>query len=78
MYSLEKFLAAYDSGHLGSRTAGRATGGSAQVSAAAQSARIRMRIPTNTTIVGLGADARIIGAWFDIRPGRATTTRQPT
>ena len=36
-------------------------------SAAAQAARVRIRIPPNTTIYGVGADATLIGAWLDIR-----------
>ncbi len=37
-------------------------------SAAAQSARVRIRIPANTTIYGVGPNPTIRGAWFDIRP----------
>jgi pectate lyase len=33
----------------------------------AQQARVRIRLGSNTTIVGLGRDATIRGAWFDIR-----------
>jgi pectate lyase len=33
----------------------------------AQQARVRIRIGSNTTIVGLGRTAKIRGAWFDIR-----------
>ncbi len=44
-------------------------------SAAAQSARIRMRVPDNTTIVGTDARATIRGAWFDLR-GTATARRR--
>jgi len=33
----------------------------------AQQARVRIRIGSNTTIVGLGKNATIKGAWFDIR-----------
>jgi pectate lyase len=36
-------------------------------SAAAQAARVRIRVPPNTTIFGVGTDAAIIGAWLDIR-----------
>ena len=69
MYSLEKFLAAYDPATWGRKPPVGPQEEARKVSAAAQSARIRMRIPSNTTIVGLGTDARIIGAWLDIRPG---------
>ena len=44
-------------------------------SAAVQSARIRMRVPDNTTIVGTDAGATIRGAWFDLR-GTATARRR--
>jgi pectate lyase len=69
MYALEKYLAAYDPATWGRVPPAGPQEEARKVSAAAQSARIRMRVPANTTIVGLGADARIIGAWFDIRPG---------
>jgi pectate lyase len=36
-------------------------------SMAAQQARVRIRPGSNTTIVGMGKDATIRGAWFDIR-----------
>ena len=36
-------------------------------SAAAQAARVRIRIPPNTTLYGVGTDATLIGAWLDIR-----------
>jgi pectate lyase len=45
-------------------------------SASAQSARVRIRIPANTTIYGIGANPTIRGAWFDIRPS-STTGNQP-
>jgi pectate lyase len=38
-----------------------------RASASAQSARIRMRVPDNTTIVGLDRRATIRGAWLDVR-----------
>ena len=37
-------------------------------SASAQSARVRIRVPANTTLYGIGANPTIRGAWFDIRP----------
>lgn len=67
-YTLEAFLAAYDpavwgrdeepngpleDGRLASRNA--------------QQARVRIRVGSNTTIVGLGKNATIKGAWFDLR-----------
>jgi len=69
MYSLDAYLAAYDPATWGRVPVTGPQERARVASAAAQSARIRMRIPTNTTIVGLSADARIIGAWLDIRPG---------
>ena len=41
----------------------------------AQQARVRIRIGDNTTIVGLGPNATIRGAWFDIR-GTTTVARR--
>jgi pectate lyase len=35
-------------------------------SAAAQAARIRVRVPPNTTIHGIGSGATLLGAWLDI------------
>lgn len=70
LYSLEQYLADYDPAVWGrdSEPAGpqeRAR----RASAAAQQSRIRIRIPSNTTLVGVGPGATIRGAWFDIRPG---------
>ena len=69
-YSLDAYLAAYDPAVWGrdeepSGPQERARDASAD----AQAARIRIRIPPNTTIVGVTPDAGIRGAWFDIRPG---------
>jgi pectate lyase len=70
MYSLEKFLADYDPDGPWGRVNPSGPQERARVaSAAAQQARVRIRIPPNTTIVGAGADARVVGAWFDIRLG---------
>jgi pectate lyase len=41
-------------------------------SAAAQEKRVRLRIPANTTIYGLGSDAALVGAWLDIAPENAS------
>lgn len=46
-----------------------------RASAAAQSARIRMRVPDHTTIVGTDRSATIRGAWFDLR-GTAAVPRR--
>ena len=44
-------------------------------SAAAQSSRVRLRVPDNTTILGTDARATLRGAWFDLR-GSATAKRR--
>lgn len=44
-------------------------------SAAAQSARVRMRVPDNTTIVGTDPRATLRGVWLDLR-GTATIRRR--
>jgi pectate lyase len=67
-YTLEAYLAAFDPTVWGrtqvpSGPLELARGASQQ----AQQARIRIRIGSNTTIVGLGDSAVIRGAWFDIR-----------
>jgi pectate lyase len=67
-YTLEAFLATYDPAVWGrdeepsgpledARLASRNT----------QQARVRIKVGSNTTIVGLGKKARILGAWLDIR-----------
>jgi pectate lyase len=73
MYSLHAFLFMYDpAGALGQRMARdrqEPYGGqeNARVaSAAAQAARIRVRVPPNTTLYGTGDDARLIGAALDV------------
>ena len=66
-YTLEAFLATFDPAVWGR---GAPTGEleTARVaSQAAQQARVRVRIGSNTTIVGKGRNATIRGAWFDIR-----------
>ena len=44
-------------------------------SAAAQSARVRMRVPDNVTILGAAPGATLRGAWFDLR-GTAAVKRR--
>src|SRR5690606_14689540 len=68
-YSLEAFLAAYDPATWGRVDPGGPLERARAASAAAQQSRVRIRIPANTTIVGVGGNARMRGAWFDIRPG---------
>ena len=69
MYSLHAFLAMYDpAGPLG-RDKMDPWGGQEEArraSAAAQAGRIRVRVPSNTTIHGVGGDATLVGAWLDI------------
>ncbi|HEU4624032.1 MAG TPA: hypothetical protein VFS52_04675 [Steroidobacteraceae bacterium] len=66
-YTLEAFLATYDPAVWG-RVAPSGPLESARVaSQAAQQARVRIRIGSNTTIVGVGKKATLRGAWLDIR-----------
>lgn len=70
MYSLAQYLADYDPATWGRDAEPSGPQERARVaSVAAQQARIRIRVPSNTTIVGVTRDATIRGAWFDIRPG---------
>lgn len=75
-YSLEAFLAAYDPATWGRVNPSGPLERARVASAAAQQARVRIRIPANTTIVGASRDARVRGAWFDIRPS-STSGNQP-
>jgi pectate lyase len=73
-YTLDAFLAAYDPESWG-RTSPRGPLEAARLtSRAAQEARVRIRIGSNTTIVGLDKHATIRGGWFDIR-GTASVNR---
>jgi pectate lyase len=68
MYSIHAFMAMYDPE--GPNARANPTGGQEEArvaSAAAQESRVRIRIPPNTTLYGVGTDATIIGAWIDIR-----------
>lgn len=77
MYSLAAFLAAYDPTGPWGRVNPTGPQERARVaSAAAQQARVRIRIPANTTILGIGANPTLRGAWFDIRPS-STSGNQP-
>lgn len=75
-YTLETFLAAYDPATWGRVNPSGPLERARLASVAAQQARVRIRIPANTTLVGVGRDARVRGAWFDIRPG-STSGNQP-
>jgi pectate lyase len=66
-FTLEAFLEAYDPAVWG-RVAPSGSLETARVASRdAQQARVRMRIGSNTTIVGLDKHATIRGGWFDIR-----------
>jgi pectate lyase len=78
-YTLEAFLAFYDpAGSWGPNPPANTTGSleaARRASAAAQSARIRLRVADNTTIVGLDRRATLRGGWLDLR-GAAAARRQ--
>ena len=66
-FSLDAFLAAYDPAVWGR---GAPTGPleTARVTSRnAQQERVRIRVGSNTTIVGLGKSARLRGVWLDVR-----------
>jgi pectate lyase len=68
MYSVFAFQAMYDPEGPNGRNA--PAGGQEEArlaSAAAQEARVHIRVPPNTTIFGVGMNATLIGAWLDIR-----------
>jgi pectate lyase len=66
-FTIEQFLATYDPAVWG-RVPPTGTVEAARVaSQQAQQARVRIRPGSNTTIVGLGRNATIRGAWLDIR-----------
>lgn len=69
MYSLHAFLTMYDPAGPLARDKAAPFGGQEEArlaSAAAQAGRIRVRVPPNTTIYGVGSDATLIGAALDI------------
>ena len=76
MYSLPAFLAAYDPASWGRVAPSGPLERARAASAAAQQSRGRIRVPANTTIVGVTRDAGLRGAWVDIRPG-STSGNQP-
>jgi pectate lyase len=68
MFSIHAFMAMYDP--TGPNGKNNPFGGQEEArlaSAAAQEARVRIRVPPNTTLYGMGGDATLIGAWLDIR-----------
>ena len=78
-YTLEGFLAFYDpAGEWGPNPPANTAGSleaARRASASAQSARIRFRVPDNTTIVGVDRRARIRGAWLDLRGSSSSRRR---
>ncbi len=70
MYSPEAFIAAYDpAGPWGAEEEPSGPQERARdASSSAQESRVRIRIPANTTIYGIGERPTVRGAWFDIRP----------
>lgn len=75
-YSLDAFLAAYDPATWGRVNPSGPQERARVASAAAQQARVRIRVPANTTIIGAGRGAGLRGAWLDIRP-TSTSGNQP-
>ncbi len=66
-YTLDAFLAAYDPAVWGRNPPTGPLENARLDSQAAQEARVRVRVGSNTTIVGVGENATIRGAWFDLR-----------
>ena len=66
-YTLEAFLAAYDPLVWGRVPPAGPLEDARVASRNAQQDRVRIRVGSNTTIVGLGKKARIRGGWLDIR-----------
>lgn len=73
-FTMEAFLAQYDPAVWGRTSPSGPLEAARLTSRAAQEARVRIRIGSNTTIVGLDKHATIRGGWFDIR-GTATNNR---
>ncbi len=66
-YSLEAYLATYDPDVWGRVAPSGPLENARIASRNAQMARVRIRVGSNTTIVGMDRRATIRGAWFDIR-----------
>ena len=77
-FTIEQFLATYDPAVYGRGPITGPVETARVASQQAQQARVRIRIGSNTTIVGLGRDATIRGAWLDIRGRQAWRTAAPT
>jgi pectate lyase len=71
-YTLEAFLATYDPAVWGEEEVSGPLEDARIASRNVQQARVRIRPGSNTTIVGMGKNAVIRGAWFDIRGSAAT------
>jgi pectate lyase len=72
-FDIHAFVAMYDpAGSWGKRSPFGGQENARVASAAAQASRVHIRIPPNTTLYGLGADATIVGAWLDIAPENET------
>ncbi len=74
-YTLEAFLAEFDPATHGKIVPSGPLEAARLASRDAQQARVRIRIGSNTTIVGLDKHATIRGGWFDIR-GSSTVNRK--
>jgi len=75
-YTLEAFLDFYDpEGPWGRVPPSGALENARIASRDAQQARVRIRPGDNTTIIGVGSNATIRGAWFDVRGSAATPRR---
>ena len=66
-FTIEDFLATYDPAVWGRVPPSGPMEAARIASQAAQQARVRIRVGSNTTIVGLGKKARLRGVWLDIR-----------
>jgi pectate lyase len=66
-YTLEAYLAAYDPAVWGRKLPSGPLENARVASQQAQQARVRIRIGSNTTILGVDTKATIKGAWLDIR-----------
>jgi pectate lyase len=74
-YTLEAFLGAYDPAVWGTAPPSGPLEDARLASRAEQMRRVRIRVGSNTTIVGVGTDATLAGAWFDIRTTSGTRPR---
>jgi len=77
-YSLDAFLAAYDPAVWGRVPPSGPLEAARVASQQAQQERVRIRIGSNTTIVGLGKSALVRGAWLDARDADNVVIRNVT